>query len=192
MAIALVKKIRDLFVKNKALFLDRDGVINEDYGYVHSPDSFDFIEGIFDVARHAYKRGYLIIVVTNQAGIARGYYSVSEFLELSDWMCSKFEAEKAPISKVYFSPYHPTEGQGEYLRDDESRKPNAGMLFEAIREFDLDPKASLLIGDQSTDILAGRLAEVGKNLLFTAGTRLADDVEPIYVISSLRQAIEYL
>ena len=123
---------------NKALFLDRDGVINIDTGYVHKVEDFQFVEGIFELVRVAFSKDYLICVITNQAGIGRGHYSVEEFKILSHWMCAQFKENKSEITKVYYSPYHPIHGLGEYKKDDVSRKPNPGMLFQAERELDID------------------------------------------------------
>ena len=153
-------------LKGRALFLDRDGVINVNYGYVHRPEKFDFIDGIFDLGREAHAQHYKLVVITNQAGIARGFYSEREFYELSQWMCDQFLIQGAPISKVYFSPFHPTEGIGKYKKDDLSRKPHPGMLLQAERELNLYLGHSILIGDNVTDIQAGIAAGVGCNLLF--------------------------
>jgi D-glycero-D-manno-heptose 1,7-bisphosphate phosphatase len=152
---------------NKALFLDRDGVINLNHGYVHSVDSFDFIDGIFDLVRFAKGKGYLVIVVTNQAGIGRGYYSEEQFQQLTKWMCGVFDQEGAPIDRVYFSPYHPTAGLGIYRKDDETRKPRPGMLLRAKHDFGLSLEDSILVGDKPTDIQAGLSAGVGQNVLFS-------------------------
>ena len=98
--------------KNKALFLDRDGVINVERDYVHRPEEFDFREGIFGLCRAAQTRGYLVVVVTNQAGIARGYYTEAEFLDLTAWMIRNFAREEIQIARVYYCPYHPIHGVG--------------------------------------------------------------------------------
>ena len=148
------------------MFLDRDGVINFDYGYVHKIDHFDFIPGIFELGRKAVGHNYKIIVITNQAGIARGLYSEEDFLGLSEWMCGVFLQEGIEITKVYFSPYHPTAGIGKYRADDYSRKPKPGMILDATKEFDIDLSKSILIGDKQTDIDAGVAAGVGINLLY--------------------------
>ena len=91
--------------QQRALLLDRDGVINVDHGYVHHPENFEFIEGIFEVARAARSRDYKLVVITNQAGIARGYYSEKQFHLLTAWMCNEFSNSGAPIDKVYFPPF---------------------------------------------------------------------------------------
>jgi len=151
-----------------ALFLDRDGVINVDHGYVHHPENFQFMDGIFDVARAARAYGYRLVVVTNQAGIGRGRYTETQFHQLTEWMCNRFKEERASIDRVYFSPYHPTAGLGEYRQDHVSRKPRPGMLLQAQRELELDLPASMLIGDKLSDIKAGIAAGVGRNLLLQA------------------------
>jgi D-glycero-D-manno-heptose 1,7-bisphosphate phosphatase len=157
-----------MFLQHRALFLDRDGVINVNHGYVHRPENFDFIDGIFSLARAAHELHYKLVVITNQAGIARGYYTEEQFYELSDWMCDQFVRQGAPLAKVYFSPYHPTAGLGEYRKDDFSRKPHPGMILQAQRELDLDLANSILIGDKPSDIQAGIAAGLGCNLLLAA------------------------
>lgn len=152
-------------VRPRALLLDRDGVINVDHGYVHRIQDFEFIPGIFDLARAAHHGRYQVFVITNQAGIARGFYSEKQFDELTGWMCNEFASRGAPIAKVYFSPYHPTEGLGSYRKDDVSRKPHPGMILQAQAEFDLDLASSILIGDKPSDIKAGIAAGVGQNIL---------------------------
>jgi D-glycero-D-manno-heptose 1,7-bisphosphate phosphatase len=154
-------------MKQKALFLDRDGVINFDYGYVHQIQDFKFIEGIFNLSQQAVLNGYLILVITNQAGIGRGFYTVKEFENLNNWMCKQFLGNGILISRVYHSPYHPTCGIGVYKKDHETRKPRPGMIRMAANEFDLDLSSSILIGDKITDIQAGSSAGVGVNLLYS-------------------------
>jgi D-glycero-D-manno-heptose 1,7-bisphosphate phosphatase len=151
----------------RALFLDRDGVINVDHGYVHSREKFDFVEGIFDLVRAASKARYCVVVATNQAGIGRGYYSEGQFHELTGWMCSQFEKHGAPIDKVYFSPYHPLAGIGNYRKNEETRKPGPGMILAAQRELGLSLEDSILVGDKPSDILAGIAAGVQTNVLFS-------------------------
>ena len=124
--------------QKRAVFLDRDGVINVNHGYVHHTDNFEFIDGIFEVTRAAHACGYKIIVITNQSGIGRGYYPERQFHELTAWMCNEFLNAGAPIEKVYFSPFHPTAGLGAYKKDDVSRKPRPGMIHQAQREINLN------------------------------------------------------
>ena len=153
-------------MSKKALFLDRDGVININYGYVHKIKDFDFIDGIFDLTRAALAKNYIICVVTNQAGIGRGYYSEKDFEYLTAWMCERFESEGVLISKVYHSPYHPTAGIGKYKKDHISRKPKPGMILEAINDLNIDAKNSIMIGDKATDIQAAIAADLGVKIYF--------------------------
>lgn len=144
-----------------ALFLDRDGVINIDHAYVHRPDDFQFIDGIFELVAAANQAGYLVIVVTNQAGIGRGYYSEADFHALTDWMKARFAQHGAHIDGVYYCPFHPEHGIGEYRRESEYRKPGPGMLIQAAREHGIDLNASIMVGDKITDMQAGQRAGVG-------------------------------
>lgn len=179
-------------MRHRALFLDRDGVININHGYVHRPENFEFIDGIFELARAAHSHHYKLVVITNQAGIARGFYSEQQFHDLTAWMCDKFAAQCAPITKVYFSPYHPTSGLGEYKKDDISRKPHPGMILQAKRDLNLNLEYSTLIGDKPSDIQAGIAAGVGCNLLFaqTDPTELSSSA--YQRISTLADATSYL
>lgn len=143
----------------RALFLDRDGVINVDRGYVHKREDFEFIDGIFELCRSAQELGYLIFVVTNQSGIGRGYYTEKDFLDLSDWMCGVFKEHGVKIEKVYYCPSLPEENSPD-------RKPMPGMILRAAEEFGLDLERSVLIGDKDTDTQAGIAAGVGINLMY--------------------------
>lgn len=154
-------------MRPKALFLDRDGVINIDHGYVFESSGIEFIPGIFELCRFAHRNGYLIIIVTNQAGIGRGYYSETDFFALMKWMCHVFEENGAPIANVYYCPTHPTHGIGNYKIESPRRKPNPGMILDAQRDFNLDLGRSILIGDKESDIAAGFAAGVGTTVLFS-------------------------
>lgn len=147
-------------MKNKALFLDRDGVINIDKNYVHKIEDFEFIDGIFDLVKKYQDEGFLIIVITNQAGIGRGYYKEKDFHILNDWMVKQFKLQGIEITEVYYCPYHPTHGIGEYLKDSFDRKPNPGMIFKARDKYDIDLSKSVLIGDKESDILSGKNAGI--------------------------------
>jgi len=146
----------------KALFLDRDGVINVEKNYLYKIEDFEFIDGIFEVCKKYQNLGYLIIVVTNQSGIARGMYSEREFRQLSRWMISQFLAQEIKISKIYHCPHHP-DSSGEC----DCRKPKPGMLLEAKKEFDIDLENSLLIGDKERDIEAATNAGVKTSYLLS-------------------------
>jgi len=171
-----------------ALFLDRDGVINVDHGYVHTPEEFEFVGGIFDLVASANRAGYFVVVVTNQAGIGRGYYSESEFDVLTNWMKARFAEHGGTIDAVYFCPYHPEHGVGDYLRESEFRKPAPGMLLQAQSELGIDLNQSIFIGDKPTDMAAGRTVGVGTLLLFNSEAAADDCV----VIKQLSEAVPYL
>ena len=171
-----------------ALFLDRDGVINIDYGYVHTTSNFDFIKGIFDLVLAANSAGYLVVIVTNQAGIGRGYYTEDQFLTLMDWVKQQFLKNAAKIDNIYFCPYHPDHGIGKYRRKSFFRKPAPGMFLKAKHELDIDMSQSILIGDNASDIAAGYAAGV-KTLIHFNGKELCDNSIPI---KELSEAILYL
>jgi D-glycero-D-manno-heptose 1,7-bisphosphate phosphatase len=150
-----------------ALFLDRDGVINVDHGYVHKVEEFEFVDGIFELVAAAQKAGYLVVVVTNQAGIGRGYYTEADFHLLMDWVRAEFVARGGQIDAVYFCPFHPEHGLGDYRQDSEFRKPAPGMLLQAARELGIDLGDSIFVGDNLTDMQAGLGAGVGSLLYLT-------------------------
>lgn len=150
---------------SRALFLDRDGVVNEEVGYLSRPEQVRFVDGIFDLCRRAQALGYFLIVVTNQAGIARGFYTEADFHALTQWMTAEFAREGVRLDRTYFCPHHPEHGVGAYRRDCPDRKPNPGMLLHAAREFQLDLAQSIIIGDRCTDMAAGEAAGVGTLLL---------------------------
>jgi len=175
-----------------AIFFDRDGVINQNYGYVYKQENFDFIDGIFDLALYACKLKYKLVIVTNQAGIGRGYYTEEQFHYLTAWMCDQFSAAGSEIARVYYSPYHPTAGIGKYLKDDYSRKPNPGMILQAQKDLSIDLSCSLLIGDKVSDIQAGITAGVGTNLLYSADCPNELIGVKYELISTLLEAVPYL
>jgi D-glycero-D-manno-heptose 1,7-bisphosphate phosphatase len=158
----------------KAAFLDRDGVINIDHGYTFKPEHFDFIDGVFDACRHLQNLGYLLIVVTNQSGIARGYYTEQDFAVLTSWMKQQFAAQGVKIDGVYYCPHHLEKGQVPYNIDCDCRKPNPGMLLQAIREYGIDPAQSLMVGDKAADMQAAAAAGVTRKFLVRSGQALTD------------------
>ena len=151
----------------KALFLDRDGVINVDHGYLYKSSEVEFVEGIFDLCQRFQSAGYLLVVVTNQSGIGRGYYSEEDFHTLSAWMTQQFAEKGLSINKFYFCPHHASGAQGEYRKDCQCRKPKPGMLLQAAKELDIDLTKSVLVGDKFSDVQAGQGAGVKRCILFT-------------------------
>jgi len=167
-------------------------VINVDRGYVHTREEFEFIDGIFDLCRSAKACGYLIIVLTNQAGIARGYYTEQVFEELTGWMCNKFLELNVALDHVYYCPYHPVHGIGKYKLDSFMRKPGPGMILQAALAYDLDLDYSVLIGDNYTDIQAGLVAGVGTNILLEQQGGKEKASTGYFSIGTLAEAIPFL
>jgi D-glycero-D-manno-heptose 1,7-bisphosphate phosphatase len=150
---------------NRALFLDRDGIVNEEVGYLYRAEDVRWVEGVGSLCRTAQALGYKLIVVTNQSGIARGLYSEADFHSLMDWMRQELAREQVTLDAVYFCPYHPEHGVGEYRREHEDRKPGPGMLLRAGREHGLDLARSVLVGDRCSDIAAANAAGLGQAFL---------------------------
>ena len=145
-------------VSIRGLFLDRDGVINHEIGYLVRPEDVRFVPGIFSLCRTARRLGYRIFVVTNQAGIGRGLYSEEEYQSLMGWMRGEFVREGVELDGVYHSPYHPEHGLGEYKREHEDRKPGPGMLLRGAREFGVELQESVMVGDRCSDVGAANAA----------------------------------
>jgi len=152
----------------RALFLDRDGIVNQDVGFAHRREDFVFIDGIFDLAQAATRAGYLLVIATNQSGIGRGLYTEADFHALMHWVAAEFAARGAPIARVEFCPDHPTAGIGPYRRVSQRRKPGPGMLHDAAAALGLDLPASIMIGDKASDAIAGALAGIGILVLVSA------------------------
>jgi D-glycero-D-manno-heptose 1,7-bisphosphate phosphatase len=152
---------------DKALFLDRDGVVNTEKNYVFRIEDFEFITGIFDLCSRARELGFRLFIITNQAGIARGYYTTTDYETLTAWMLDEFSSRDIHIEHVYYCPFHATAGIGKYRQDSFDRKPNPGMILRAKAAFNLDLPGSVLIGDKDSDIEAGQTAGVGYNVLLT-------------------------
>ncbi len=133
----------------KALFLDRDGVINIEKEYLYNIEAVEFVEGIFKLCRFYQERSFDIVIVTNQSGIARGMYTMEAFNRLMEWMKGRFLEEGIEIKAIYCCPHHP-----DFTGACACRKPEPGMLLQAAREYDIDLKHSFLIGDSERDIEA--------------------------------------
>jgi D-glycero-D-manno-heptose 1,7-bisphosphate phosphatase len=144
----------------RALFLDRDGTINTDYGYVYRQEDFHFIDGIFELVAAAKHLNYLVIIITNQSGIGRGYYTEDDFKVLMTWVRAQFSDRGGTIDDVYYCPDHPTHGQGIYRRETIMRKPAPGMFFKAAKAWNIDLSHSISVGDSERDMEASYLAGI--------------------------------
>lgn len=161
----------------KVLFLDRDGVINKDVSYLYKISDLEWVDGAKEALAYAYGKGYDLIVVTNQSGVARGYYKESDVQILHDHMAHELDRSGAPILHFYYCPHHKEGSVSLYAVDCECRKPKPGMINQAIKDYDVDPKDSFLIGDSQRDVDAAEAAGV-KGYLFT-GTNLLDFIKTI-------------
>jgi D-glycero-D-manno-heptose 1,7-bisphosphate phosphatase len=176
-----------------ALFLDRDGVINIDRGYVCRVEDFVFVPGIFDLVAAASQRHLPVVVATNQAGIGRGLYGEIEYSTLTRWMCERFAERGTPLAAVYHCPTHPEAGIGRYRVESPERKPAPGMLLRAARDHGLDLSRSVLVGDKMTDIMAGEAAGLSVNLLLHDGPQPpVGSVRPRAILQNVAEAIAWL
>ena len=177
----------------RALFLDRDGVINREINYLHKIEDFEFIDGIFDLCRTAVEHNYRVVVVTNQSGIARGYYSEADLEKLTKWMMREFAGHGIEISRVYACPHLINADLESYRRDCHARKPNPGMLLQAKEDFNLDLSKCIFIGDKKRDMEAGLRAGIGSLILFDASGSVPEDLDlKVSIVSNLNQLKEKL
>ncbi len=144
----------------KAAVLDRDGVINEDFGYVGKIEDFKFKEGIFELLKLLQELGFTLFIVTNQSGIARGYYTEDDFYKLTQWMIEEFKKLGIEIKDVRFCPHHP-----DITGECECRKPKPGMILDLSEKYGIDLKNSIMIGDSNRDIEAAINAGIKKTYL---------------------------
>lgn len=155
-----------------AVFIDRDGVINEERNYVHRVEDFIFLPGAIEAMQLLYDHDYALVVVTNQAGVAHGYYSENQVNELHNYMQSCFIDRGLKLSGIYYCPHHPLALKTAYKYDCECRKPKAGMIFKACKDLNLDASKSILVGDKISDIQAGKAAGIALNILVKSGHSL--------------------
>lgn len=171
---------------NKALFLDRDGVINKEHNYVHKKDDFVFIGDIFSSCRYFQDLGYIIIVITNQSGIARNMYSTRDFINLSKWMTLKFREEGVIITDIFFCPHHP-----DYSNEEcHCRKPKPGLFLDAVEKHSIDVNESIMIGDKISDLIASDSAGIAYNFLVETGHALYEK-EKYLVFKNTSKIVEY-
>lgn len=175
---------------DKALFLDRDGVINVDHGYVGSRETFQFVDGIFEFCALASTLGFRLIIITNQSGIGRGYFTEDQFKDLMSWVSTQFAERKIPLSGYYYCPFHP-DAEPPYRRRSFMRKPAPGMLLRAADEHNLNLSCSILIGDRTSDIAAARAAGLAAAVLVSPDPGTPEN-QPDAVVADLSEAVEWL
>ncbi len=137
---------------SKAVFLDRDGTINIDKNYIYKMEDFEFIPGAVEALRLLQKEGYKLIIITNQSGIARGYYTEEQYETLNQWMLRELEVAGVFIDGVYYCPHHPGAKVKEYRKECNCRKPGLGLFEDAIREHNIDLSLSYAVGDKLRDV----------------------------------------
>lgn len=158
-------------------FLDRDGTINVDHGYVHESDNFQFIDGVIDAMAKLKEMGYALVLVTNQSGIARGMFTEDQFMHLTEWMDWSLADRGVDLDGVYYCPHHPEGTVEEFRQVCDCRKPQPGMLLSAKEELNIDMSASYIVGDKIEDLLAGEAASVGTKVLVRTGKPVTPEAE---------------
>jgi D-glycero-D-manno-heptose 1,7-bisphosphate phosphatase len=170
--------------KRKALFIDRDGIINEDTAYPYKPEQIRFCEAIFPLCKKAAEKGYLLIVITNQAGVAKGKFSEQDVKALHEWMAAEFTKRGIEISRFYYCPHHPDASVPRYRVACNCRKPKPGMIEQAVKDFNIELRHSLVIGDKHSD----RIELSGLRSIIVKSKYTGDDFD----IAELSLAAEYL
>jgi D-glycero-D-manno-heptose 1,7-bisphosphate phosphatase len=176
--------------KSRALFLDRDGVVNSDAGYVGSIERFAFMPGLFPFLRAARDRGYRLAILTNQSGVARGLFSESDYHKVTDHMLSGLRHEAIEIELTLACFVHPDATVAGYGFESFWRKPNPGMILEAIRRMNADPARSAFIGDSARDMQAARDGGIQTRLWLTQAEQPAQD--GVTVVSGFTDALASL
>ena len=166
----------------KTIFLDRDGVINKDINYLYNINDFIFIDGIFEACQYFRKLGYQIIIITNQSGIARGFYNAQDFQALTQWMLNQFKEKGIQILDIFYCPHGPKSNC-------ECRKPQPGMILEAKNKHNINLKLSWMIGDSETDIKAANNSGIPNTILLNESNKIKQThSNATFEISSIKHA----
>jgi D-glycero-D-manno-heptose 1,7-bisphosphate phosphatase len=166
----------------KTIFLDRDGVINQEKKYLYKIEDFEFIQGVFSACLFFIKEGFKIVVITNQSGIGRGYYSKNDYLKLTKWMIKEFKSNQIDILDVFHCPHSP-----EF--NCQCRKPKPGLLLRAKDIYNIDMKNSWLIGDKENDITAANNAGIYNTILVKSGHRIDETkTNAQYILPSIQDS----
>lgn len=172
-----------------AIFLDRDGTLNVDHGYIHEIDDFQFIEGVIDALCELKVMGFALVLVTNQSGIARGIFSEQQFMRLTEWMDWSLADRGAHLDGIFYCPHYPQAANVAYRQQCSCRKPQPGMLLSAQKQLNVNIATSYMVGDKVEDMLAGEAAGVSKKVLVRSGKPLTADGEAAadWVMNSLAE-----
>jgi D-glycero-D-manno-heptose 1,7-bisphosphate phosphatase len=184
--------------KNRAVFLDRDGTICEEVGYIGEVGQVRLIPGSGEAVRLLNESGFKVIVVTNQAGVARGFFPESRLEEIHAELERQLRASGAQLDAIYYCPHHPTEGSPPYVRECECRKPATGLVFRAAEDLNVDLRSSYMIGDHFSDIECGQRAGAKTVLLLTGhgkeamGKRQQWPLPPSHIAADLYDAVQWV
>ena len=170
----------------KTIFLDRDGVINKEVKYLFRIADFEFVEGVFDACHYFHNLDYKIIIISNQSGIARGYYNDNDYQRLTEWMLNQFNKKGISILDILYCPHAPESKCN-------CRKPKPGMLIEAKYKYNISMDDSWMIGDKETDIEAANLAGITNTILVRSGHLINEaDSNSKFTIDSIKQSKEVI
>ena len=170
----------------KTIFLDRDGVINKEINYLHKIDNFEFIDGVFQACQYLISLGYKIIIITNQSGISRGYYTENDFKIITDWMKAEFKKNDITIFDIFHCPHLPDSNCN-------CRKPKPGMLLEAKYKHNIDMQNSWVIGDKEDDIKAANHAGIKNTILVRSGHKIDEsNSNALQIIDSIKNIYEVI
>lgn len=165
---------------NKAIFLDRDGVINKEKNYLYKIKDFEFIDGIFTACRNFQNLGFKIIIITNQSGIGTGMYTTVDFKKLTSWMLNEFDKKNIDILDVFYCPHSPND-------DCLCRKPKPQMLLDAKKKHNIDMQKSWMIGDKENDVMAANNANISNTILVRSGHKIDEkNSNATYIFDSIK------
>ena len=166
----------------KTIFLDRDGVINKEINYLHKIDDFEFSDGIFDACLYFQSLGYKIIIITNQSGISRGYYTENDYQKVTQWMLNQFKYKSINILDIFHCPHGPDSTC-------DCRKPKPGMFLKAKAKHNTDMEKSWLIGDKEVDVIAANEASIDNTILVRSGHRIDEsNSNARFILDSIQQS----